>query len=347
MKYLSIIGIGLVAFIFIAANSTQIYSSIFPEHFPAPVYDFNENPLSAEKIKLGRVLFYDPILSKDGSISCASCHSPYHAFAHTDHALSHGLNDVEGTRNAPPLFNLAWQSSFMWDGAIHHLDMQALAPLTHPDEMGESIENLILKLKKRPRYTELFVSGYGDSIVNSARILQSLAQFQLSLISASAKYDRVKNAQDSFSQQEQKGYDLFLKHCNNCHTEPLFTTGGFANNGLPVDTTLNDFGEWMITKQSTDSLLFKIPSLRNLKYTFPYMHDGRFKKLRQVLQHYSEGIQKGKTLSSELEKSIILSDREQTDLLVFLRTLNDQSFVFDKKNKFPKNILLPSTGKQK
>lgn len=344
MKKIKIIFTGLVVFIFLAANSKDLYQALFPAHFPKPVYDFTANPISKEKIELGRALFYDPILSKDGTISCASCHSPYHAFAHTDHALSHGLDDIEGTRNAPPLFNLAWQRSFMWDGAIHHLDMQALAPLTHPEEMGESIETLLRKLKDGLLYKKLFTNAFGDSIITSPKMLKAMASFQLSLVSASSKYDQIRNGKEHFSEQEQKGYQIFLKHCNSCHTEPLFTTGGFANNGLPVDTTLNDFGKGMISKTSKDSLLFKIPSLRNLKYTFPYMHDGRFKKIRTVIQHYSKGIQESKTLSNDLKDPLNLSDREQTDLIAFLLTLNDPLFVFDKKNKFPKNLLLPSEG---
>jgi cytochrome c peroxidase len=126
-----------------------------PEYFPEPVYNFAQNPLENSKIELGRVLFYDPILSNNNTISCASCHSPYNAFAHTDHDLSHGIFDSIGNRNAPALFNLAWQQSFMWDGAINHLDMQALAPISHPKEMASNITELILKLSAQTNYKKL------------------------------------------------------------------------------------------------------------------------------------------------------------------------------------------------
>ena len=308
----------------------------YPDYFPIPNYQFKNNPLEAKKIELGRILFYDPILSKDKSISCASCHSPFNAFAHTDHDLSHGINDEIGTRNAPALFNLAWQTSMMWDGAINHLDMQALAPISHPKEMDESIENVVNKLQAVKKYPSLFKEAFGDTLITGEFVLKALSQFQLTLVSAQSKYDQVKKGAETFTEQENKGYQLFQKHCNSCHQEPLFSNYTFANNGLPVDTTLNDFGRYQITKKSTDSLVFKIPSLRNLSYTYPYMHDGRFKKLRQVIKHYTSGIQESTTLSRSLQQGIPLSSNEQTDLIAFLLTLDDRSFVFDAKHQFPK-----------
>lgn len=316
----------------------------FPFHFPKPVYDFKKNPLTTEKVELGRVLFFDPILSKDNSISCASCHSSYNAFAHTDHDLSHGIGDSIGNRNAPALFNLAWQSSFMWDGAVNHLDVQALAPITHPKEMGEDLETVVMKLKKNKIYPELFFKAYNDSAITGERILKSLSQFQLTLISANSKYDKVMEGKEEFSEQELKGYELFKTNCSSCHVEPLFSNYGFANNGLRVDSTLNDYGKWNITKKSSDSLKFKIPSLRNLSYTYPYMHDGRFKKLNQVLNHYSKEMVDSPTLANELKKGISLSSDEKADLIAFLLTLNDKNFVFNPDFQYPKNILMITEG---
>jgi cytochrome c peroxidase len=312
----------------------------YPPYFPAPEYDFNNNPLDKEKIELGTVLFFDPVLSKNNTISCASCHSPYNAFAHTDHDLSHGINDQIGTRNAPALFNLAWQKTFMWDGAINHLDMQALAPISHPKEMDESIENVVKKLQCNEIYPNLFYQAYQDSLITGEHILKALSQFQLTLVSANSKYDKVKLGTTNFTEQEINGYALFQKNCNSCHTEPLFSSYEFANNGLPVDTTLNDFGKGGITLKSADSLLFKIPSLRNLSYTYPYMHDGRFKNLNQVLSHYTNGIQQNKTTSERLKTPLKLSSNEKTDLVAFLLTLNDSAFVFNPNHQFPKKIAL-------
>jgi cytochrome c peroxidase len=295
----------------------------YPSHFPNPIFDFQKTPLDSTKILLGRILFYDPILSKDNSISCASCHSPYNAFAHTDHDLSHGIFDAIGTRNAPALFNLAWQKEFMWDGAINHIDMQALAPISHPGEMGSSINEVVSKLNESNAYKDLFQKAFGEKTITGAKVLKALTQFQLTLVSANAKYDKVKMEKDSFTLQENNGYLLFKKNCNTCHQEPLFSTYQFANNGLPVDTTLNDFGRWQVTGQSKDSLHFKIPSLRNLTYSYPYMHDGRFKTLREVLNHYTE-------------HKIPLTSNEKADIISFLLTLNDADFVFDKNNKYYK-----------
>lgn len=307
-----------------------------PKGWPEPKYDFKHNKLSEAGIYLGRVLFYDPVLSKDNTISCSSCHSPYSAFTHVDHALSHGIRDSIGTRNSPALMNLAWQKKFMWDGAIHHLDVQALAPISHPAEMGNSIETVIQTLTGSNRYKQLFYKAYGDSLVSGERLLKAISQFMLTLISANSKYDQVMNNKAEFTEQESKGYELFKKKCSTCHKEPLFSTYEFANNGLPVDTQLNDFGRIRITHMKGDSLLFKIPSLRNIEYTYPYMHDGRFKTLLEVLNHYSEGIHQSPTLAPELKHGISLSKNEKVELIAFMLTLSDKEFVFNSNHGFPR-----------
>jgi cytochrome c peroxidase len=329
----------LVAFVGLAFQAKRMRLFEQPKHFPAPVYDFASNPLTEEKVALGRMLFYDPILSADSTISCASCHSPYNAFAHTDHDLSHGIRDQIGTRNAPALFNLAWHPLYMWDGAANHLDMQALAPISHPKEMAESIENVVAKLERQPLYSGLFAQAYGYKAITGELVLKALAQFQLTLVSAHARYDSVQAGKAKFTPQEQRGYALFKENCNACHREPLFSTYGFANNGLPIDTTLRDMGRVTISQNPQDSLQFKIPSLRNLTYSFPYMHDGRFKKLHQVLNHYTSGIQNSPSLSPILRKPIVLSSTEKVDLIAFLLTLNDQRFVFDPKHQFPRESI--------
>lgn len=333
-------GLHIVA-VFLCCSAFYLSDTIsldFPAYFPAVVYDFSKNELTEHKVALGRRLFYDPILSRDNSISCASCHSPYNAFAHSDHDLSHGIDDQIGTRNAPALFNLAWQSAFMWDGAVNHLDMQALAPISHPLEMDESIEQLVIKLKQNRSYRVDFYQAYGDSLITGTQVLKALSQFQLTLVSKDAKYDKVKQGAASFSEQEQKGYALFKQHCNSCHQEPLFSSYSFAANGLPVDTSLNDLGRWMITKNAKDSLLFKIPSLRNLSFSAPYMHDGRFRKLHQVLNHYS-GKKNESTTTPQAIESIRLTSYEKTDLIAFLLTLDDKEFVFNPAHQFPRNTL--------
>ncbi len=307
-----------------------------PPHFPKPTYLFSRNGLTAEKISLGRKLFYDPILSKSNAISCASCHSPYNAFAHTDHALSHGIFDSIGNRNAPALYNLAWQSNFMWDGAITNLDMQALAPISHIKEMGEEISHVILKLEQSDEYPSLFYEAYKDSSITTAYLLKALAQFQLTFVSANAKYDRVVSGKDTFTYQEKNGYKLFIKHCNNCHKEPLFTNGQFANNGLVIDSTLNDYGRAKITGVAEDNLKFKIPSLRNLGFTYPYMHDGRFKRVQDVLNFYNGNGDKNISIDKRLSQNMALSNKDKVDLVAFLITLNDTSFIRNTNFHFPR-----------
>ncbi|MEO0470950.1 MAG: cytochrome c peroxidase [Bacteroidota bacterium] len=336
MKKLTFRILGIVILLSSTAALSRKNPLKSPDHFPPPIYSFTNNPVSKEKIELGRLLFYDPILSANQQISCASCHSPYNAFAHTDHDLSHGIHDQIGTRNAPALFNLAWQKAFMWDGAINHLDMQALAPITHPGEMGEDFAEVVQKLQRSKQYPGRFAEAFGDSLIKGADVLKALSQFQLSLVSANAKYDSVKRGESSFTVQEEAGYALFLQHCNVCHTEPLFSSYDFKNNGLVVDSSLLDYGKLNQSGQAADSLLFKTPSLRNLSFTYPYMHDGRFRKLKEVIRHYTEEIQASPTLSKELQTGMSLSAREKVDLIAFLLTLNDRHFVFHPDHQYPR-----------
>ena len=310
----------------------------YPSSWPKPLYDFSKNPLSEAGIALGRELFYDPTLSENNTISCASCHLSYTAFTHVDHALSHGIRDSIGTRNSMALMNLAWSSSFMWDGAVNHLDMQALAPISHPAEMGEDIAHVMQKLNASEKYLQLFNNVYGSPEIQTEQVLKALSQFELTLISCNSKYDKVMGKEDGFqfSEQETKGYGLFKMHCNSCHTEPLFTSGEFKNNGLSVDEDLLDIGRMKVTHNPLDSLKFKVPSLRNIEFSQPYMHDGRFKRLSQVLDHYTSSVVHSSTLSSELEKDIILSPEEKVDLIAFLFTLTDKEFLFNPKHAFPR-----------
>lgn len=327
------------AFIVVAAVGTPdptVVKLEIPVGWPTPNYDQSASPLTKEGIALGRRLFYDPILSQDSSVSCSNCHISFTAFTHVDHALSHGIRDSIGTRNSPALMNLAWSRKFMWDGAVNHLDVQALAPITHPAEMGETIPNVLAKLQDSFNYPKMFGAAFGDTIITGQNLLKALAQFQLTLISANSKYDKVKRGELEFSEQETRGYVLFRSNCAACHKEPLFTNGEFANTGLQVDTTLNDLGRMSITGNATDSLLFKVPTLRNIEFSFPYMHDGRFKTLREVLNHYDSGIVPSKTLAIELVGGTLLTSNDKVDLTAFLLTLTDKEFLFNPEFSFPR-----------
>lgn len=338
MKKRLVVLIILLALIIMSFGITRTKVFRVPEGWPDPVYNFEKNPLTAEQIELGRILFYDPILSSDSIVSCNSCHLQYSGFTHVDHSLSHGIKDRIGTRNSPVLINLAWNRSFMWDGAVNHLDVQALAPISNHNEMDETIGNVIVKLNRSKIYPYLFTRAYGDDSITSSRILKSLSQFMLTLISCNSKYDSVMRKESSFTIQEENGYQLFRRNCASCHKEPLFTNGEFENNGLSVDTTLNDAGRYKVTLRSNDSLLFKVPTLRNIEFSYPYMHDGRFKSLREVMDHYSSGIVKHKTLSKQLHSPITITSNEKVDLIAFLLTLTDRYFLFNKEFSYPREI---------
>ncbi len=327
-------------FFLVAFNTVQHLGQTVPKNWPAPTYDFEKNPLLPEKILLGKVLFYDPLLSRNNTISCANCHSPFTAFTHTDHALSHGIEDRIGTRNTPALMNLAWQKNFMWDGSVERLDLQALHPIANANEMDEKLENVLSKLQKSPIYPGLFYKAFGDSAITSERMLTSISQFELTLISSNSKYDSVMRHQSVFSNPEKNGYALFKKHCASCHTEPLFTNNGFENNGLSQDISLMDAGRMISTKNTDDSLKFKVPTLRNIELSYPYMHDGRFNRLSEVMRHYTSGIQQSKTLSKKLSAPILLSSNDKVDIISFLLTLTDRDFLLNPDFAFPKDILL-------
>ena len=175
----------------------------------------------------------------------------------------------------------------MWDGAVHHLDMQPLAPISPSDEMGSSIQEVVLKLNQEPLYLEWFKEAFNDSIITGEYILKALSQFQLTLISANSKYDQFLRGEVNLNPKEFRGLNLFEKHCNSCHKAPLFSSYEYKNNGLTLDSTLLDYGRYEITNNEKDTLLFKVPSLRNLSFTYPYMHDGRYRYLKEVINHYN------------------------------------------------------------
>lgn len=321
--------LSLVALLSFKTKGPKLFD--IPDGWPKPAYDFKKNPLDEKKIEIGRRLFYDPILSKDSTISCNSCHLQYTAFTHVDHRLSHGIADRIGIRNSPALMNLAWAKEFMWDGAVNHLDVQALAPISNPDEMDEDIGHVLKKLQATKNYPSLFYAAYGDSVITGEHMLKCISQFMLTMVSADARYDRVKRGEDTFTVREAKGYAIFQKNCAACHTEPLFTNMQFENNGLPVDDSLKDIGRMKVTGRPQDSLKFKVPTLRNIEFSQPYMHDGRFNNLNQVLNYYAMGISHSPTLNSSLQKGIYLTNAEKGELISFLLTLTDKEFLYNTK----------------
>lgn len=305
-------------------NPTYLTFKI-PPGWPVPVTDiFADNKLTEEGFHLGKKLFYDGRLSKDGNFPCASCHQQFAAFATYDHDFSHGFNNSFTTRNAPALFNLAWMPKLHWDGGVNHIEVQPLSPITSPNEMAETIDGVLNKLKSDSVYPHMFKAAFGNTDISSQQMLKALAQFMGSIVSSNSKYDKVKRGETNFTASEQNGYNIFKAKCESCHKEPLFTDNSFRNNGLAVNPYLNDFGRMRITNDRNDSLKFKVPSLRNVAVTFPYMHDGRLYSLSHVIDHYRSGIITTQpTLDPLLINRISISNTEKNDLIYFLNTLTD------------------------
>ena len=301
-----------------------------PAGWPKPVYNFKKHPLTRSKIALGRRLFYETLLSRDNTISCNSCHLAATAFTHIDHNLSHGIEGRIGNRNSPALMNLAWSRSLMWDGAIAHIDEQAQTPITNPLEMDSNMDAVVARLRTAPAYRQQFFAAFGDSAITAPQAMQALSQFMLTMVSADARYDKVMAGTATFSPREAHGYSVFQAHCATCHAGPLFTSGGFEYNGLLADDALTDAGRMKLTYRREDSLKFKVPTLRNIEVTYPYMHDGRFRNLQMVLLHYSEHVTAGPSLSAKLPGSLHLPEQDKSDVILFLKTLTDEAFL---KNK--------------
>jgi cytochrome c peroxidase len=313
-------------------------AEIVPQGFPAPIYSFSNNTISEDVFVLGRALFYEPMLSVDNSISCGSCHQQQVAFAHADHAFSHGVSVAQTSRNSPALFNLTWAPSFMHDGAIPNIELQPIAPIQNTIEMGENIVNVIGKLRATTKYQELFKTAYGSNEINSQKMFKSMAQFMALMYSYRSKYDRYKRREEggNFSNAELRGYNLFIAKCASCHKEPLFTDFVLRNNGLAIDPSLNDLGRAAITGLDGDRYKFKTPSLRNIALTGPYMHDGSLKTLEACVDHYTNGIINLTNLDPLIPTNgLQISAEEKQDIVSFLHTLTDYEFIKDKRFSNP------------
>jgi cytochrome c peroxidase len=299
-----------------------------PKGWPKPVNDiFKKNRLSEQGFQLGKKLFYDGQLSSDGLTSCGSCHQQFAAFSTYDHDLSHGVDNSLSTRNAPALFNLAWMNSYHWDGGINHIEVQPLSPLTAKNEMGETINSVLEKIKKDSSYRRMFKAAFGDAAITSQRLLRALSQFTGSLVSANSKYDKVQRGELKFTAVEERGYQVFKRECSACHKEPLFTDNSFRNNGISLNR-FKDAGRASVTGIIEDSMKFKVPSLRNTQLSFPYMHDGRYYALSHVIEHYRSKIDSTDLRVDPLvRKRLKITTAEKNELIYFLYTLTDTSFT--------------------
>jgi cytochrome c peroxidase len=307
----------------------NFYSQVVPKGWPQPGYKFQNNPITPEGFDLGRRIFYDPLFSEDTTLACGNCHMQIFGFTNgPSHALSHGVHDLLGRRNAPALYNLAWNNKGLrWDGGAVNLENQPLNPLTDENEMNLGIDSALARAKRSSKYKDLFKKAFGDTLIDSQRFLKALAQFTGLLVSYNSKYDKVKRGEDSFTASENNGYQVFKNKCSGCHLEPLFSDYDFRNKGLTV-TSLRDSGKYEITHAANEMFKFKTPSLRNLAFTAPYMHDGRFTTLDQVLTFFTSGVS---TSLPNVDPYMLfqhtISAQEKADLLNFLNTLNDYKFI--------------------
>ena len=309
---------------------------IFSDYILDPVIPI-DNPQTVEGVALGKKLFFDPILSGDNTQACADCHKPQNAF--TDNSrFSDGIDGVFGNRNSMPLFNLAWNYNdrFFWDGRTLSLEHQALEPVTDPIEMHNTWEVVVDRLSQHPEYPQLFNNAFGEGSITKEKTTKAIAQFERTLISANSKFDRFLLGEATLTPEEQNGFDVFMDEsrgdCFHCHgnpNNPLWTNNAFHNNGL--DATFTDLGLGEVTGDPGDNGKFRSPSLRNLAYTAPYMHDGRFATLDEVINHYSEGLQNSPTIDPLMKKvnqgGVQLTDQDKADLKTFLLSLSDPSFI--------------------
>lgn len=322
---------GLVCFlVFNSFVKNKNINPPLPAGFPKPVYDLAKNPISEEGFELGRKLFYDPVLSSDSTVSCANCHQQFSAFSNLAHPLSHGVKGAIGKRNAPALQNLIWQNSFMWDGNVAHLLAQPMAPIINKLEMNESPEGVIKKLQRNAVYAAQFKKVFGSKGVNAKTLSLALSQFMALMISSESKFDQYLRGDVTFTASEERGLKTFREKCSGCHKEPLFATNDFRNNGLQPNASAPDSGRAIVTAKKEDLFKFKVPSLRNVAVSAPYMHDGRFANLQQVLEHYAGGIYASPTTDALLS-GLALSATDKTDIISFLKTLTDRNFLYDKR----------------
>jgi cytochrome c peroxidase len=315
-------------------NVAEPYTLPVPSNFPAPILPA-DNPLTVEGIALGRKLFYEELLSGDNTQSCASCHDQ--AFGFSDHGqqFSTGIDGVQGSTNAIALMNLAWMQAFAWNGREERLDSQALAEIEGVIEMHEDLSNAAAELQATPDYPEAFDAAFDESTITGDAILQALAQFGYTLISANSDYDKFTRGEpNQFSQAAFRGMEVFFSdrgECYRCHAPDLLTDYGYHNNGLDSTFTPANYGRANITGLPWDIGKYKTPGLRNVEVSAPYMHDGRFATLEEVVEHYNSGIRISSTLDPQIVKpgGLFLTNQEKSDLVVFLRSLTDQEFLAD------------------
>ena len=312
----------------------QAYDLEIPADFPALAFDRDKNPVTVNGVALGKKLFYEGRLSRNNSISCGFCHIQENAFTHHGHPISHGIDNRLGIRNAPPIQNMAFLRNYTWDGVSHNLDERSLVPITTDFEMDSSMPEVVGKLNTDANYKKLFKAAFGDKNITGERVLKAISQFMATMVSADSKYDRVLKGKTAFTAEENEGYQLFRNNCASCHSGALFTDESFRNTGMYYNAQYNDRGRYRVTLDWNDNMKFRVPSLKNVEYTAPYMHDGRFTTLEAVLNFYSDLVENQPNLDPLLKKDghigIRMNPSEKQYIIAFLKTLSDQNFITNK-----------------
>ncbi len=297
-----------------------------------------DNPLTVEGVALGRKLFYDPIVSRDSSVSCGSCHNQARAFTDNGKPRSMGINGQMGDRTSMPLFNLLWNRHFFWDGRAGSLRAQVLEPIVDSKEMGETFPRLMQKLQQSAMYRKDFQAAFGTPDADPELLARALEQFLLTLISGDSKFDRVQLGLEQFTPSEARGWAIFNAEgdpngplrggdCFHCHNTALFTIQDLMNNGLAPTP---DLGLGALTGDPFDYFKFKTPSLRNIEVSAPYMHNGQFQTLMEVLEHYDSGVHETPSIDPNMHASIEglnLTQQDKIDLINFLKTLTDNAYL--------------------
>ncbi len=322
-------------------NDTPLTLNLINNTLPIPNLP-SDNPLTKSKVALGRMLFYERSMSLDGTINCASCHNQENAFSDINQ-FSEGVDGALGGRQAMAIFNMAWhENEFFWDGRAHLLRDQALGPIENPLEMNETLENVIVKLKNKG-YADWFIRAFGSDEITPLKISLALENFMLSIVSDDSKYDRYLAGLATLTASEERGRVLFFGEyneffpnisgadCAHCHAGNNFENDLYMNNGLDTDAGFIDFGREDATNNVADRAKFKVTSLRNIAVTQPYMHDGRFETLEEVVDHYNSNIQNSSTVDPALlgttSTGLMLDALEKEDLINFLKTLTDNTFL--------------------
>ena len=304
-----------------------------------PIMDIPaDNPLTKQGVALGRMLFYDPILSGDSTQSCSSCHAQ--AFGFSDHRkkFSLGIDGLEGDMNAMQIINVGYMTRLFWDGRAEGVEAQAFQPVINPIEMHEDWENAVAKLNRHRDYPRLFRQVFGTDEISSDLATKAIAQFERTMIAGNSKYDkfsRFEFPEGVFTEQERRGYEIFFTEkgdCFHCHTVDILTDNKFHNNGLDNVFTDYNLGYFKVTGDPSDIGKFKVPTLINIEHTGPYMHDSRFQTLEEVVEFYNSQVKVSPTVDPIMTKpgkefGLLLTADDKAALVAFLKTLTDNDFI--------------------